>query len=190
MPWLVLRILRACVSRQLLIHDHKMELKKFEIRFLLKHYWKQDYKVAAATRSICEMEGEGIVSEHVAQQWFQRFNTGEENTKDVPYSGRPKLWDIENIPRVLEENPQKKSNRGQSEDLGASKGTIHRQLKTLGKSYRSYRYVPYELTPQQAQHSVDICCPLIGNPMNDRFIRRIVTCDEKWIYYHNLDSLN
>ena len=30
------------------------------------------------------------------------FNTGEENTKDLPCSGRPKLCDIENIRRVLE----------------------------------------------------------------------------------------
>ena len=50
------------------------------------------------------MEGEGVVSERVAQ----RFNTGEENTKDLPRSRRPKLlWDIENIRRVLEENSQK-----------------------------------------------------------------------------------
>ena len=49
-----------------------------EIRFLVKHYWKQDYKAAAAARRICEVEGEDAVSEHVAQRWFQRFNIGEE----------------------------------------------------------------------------------------------------------------
>ena len=26
------------------MHNHKMELMKFEIRVLLKPYWKQDYK--------------------------------------------------------------------------------------------------------------------------------------------------
>ena len=49
---LVLRILRACVSRQLLIHNHKMEVKNFEIRVFLKHYCKQDYKAAAAPRRV------------------------------------------------------------------------------------------------------------------------------------------
>ena len=53
------------------------------------------------------MEGEGFVSERVGQRWFQRFNTGEENTKDLPRSGRSKLWDIENLRRGLEENLQK-----------------------------------------------------------------------------------
>ena len=55
-----------------------MELKKFENRVLLKNYRKQNYKTAAAARRICEVEEEGVVSESVAQRWFQRFNTGEE----------------------------------------------------------------------------------------------------------------
>ena len=29
---------------------------------------------------MCEMEGEGVVRENLAQRWFQRFNTGEEST--------------------------------------------------------------------------------------------------------------
>ena len=31
MPWLVLRTLRACASRQLLIDNHKIELAKFDL---------------------------------------------------------------------------------------------------------------------------------------------------------------
>ena len=49
------------------------------------------------------MEGEGVFSERVAQRWFQCFNTGEVNTKDLPCCGGPKLWDIENILKVSEE---------------------------------------------------------------------------------------
>ena len=107
----VFRILRAYVNRQWLTHNHKMELTKFEIRVLLKHYWKQDYKAAAGARSICELERESFGSERVAQSCLQRLNTGEENNKDLPSSGRPKLWDIENICRILEENPHKSTCR-------------------------------------------------------------------------------
>ena len=89
-------------------------------RVLLKHYWKRDYKAAAAARRICEVEGESVVSECVAQRWFQHFNTGEENTKKLPRSTRPKLWDVEDIRRVLEQNSQKCTRR-LSEELGASK---------------------------------------------------------------------
>ena len=103
-------------------------------------------------------------------------NTGEENTKDLQCSGKPKLWNIDNIRRVLEENPQNKSTRRLSKELCASKDTIHRQIKTFGISYRSCRSVTHELTPQQAKRKVDICRQLIGNPMA-RFIRRIIRYD-------------
>ena len=104
------------------------------------------------------MEGESVVSERVAQRWFHHFNTGEENTKDLPRSGRPQ-----------------KNTRRPSEELGASKDTIIRQINTLGKSYRRRRSVPHELTPQQAHPRMDVCPQLIGNPMDDRFIRGIVS---------------
>ena len=77
-----------------------MELATFEIRVLLKHCWKQDYKAAVTARRVREVEGEGVISERVAQRWFQRFNTGEENTKVLQPPGRRKLWDIENIAEV------------------------------------------------------------------------------------------
>ena len=188
MPWLVLRILGACVSRQLLIHNHKMELTKLEIRVLLKHYRKQDYK---ADRRISDVEWEGVLSERVTQRWFQNFNTGEEKTGDLLFSGRCELWDIQNIRRVLKENSKKNTSR-LWEELASLKDTIHRQINILGKSCRSCRSVPHELTPQLAQRIADtrIFRQLIGNPMYGRFIRRIATCDEKWVNYLTLTPRN
>ena len=68
---------------------------------LLKHYWKQDYKAAAAALRICEVGGDGVVSESVAKRWFQHFNAGEVNSKYLPRSRRSKLWNIENICDLL-----------------------------------------------------------------------------------------
>ena len=130
------------------------------------------------------MEGEGVASERVARRWFQSFNTGEENTKDLPRSGKTKLCNIENIRRVFFNKIRKKYSM-LSEELGASKDTIHRQIKTLGKSYRSCRSVPHELTPQKVQRIMNICRQLIGNPMDERFIRRIAIYDEELVYYRN-----
>ena len=41
-----------------------------------------------------------------------------------------------------------KSTRRLSEELGALNDTIHHQIKTFGKSFRSCTSVPHELTPQ------------------------------------------
>ena len=45
----------------------------------------------------------------------------------------------------------------------------------------------HELT-QQAQRRLDISRQLIGNLKDDRFIRRIATCDEKRVYCRNPDA--
>ena len=160
-----------CVyCEHLLLQNHKMKLTKFEIRALLKHYWKQDYPTAAtAARKICDVEEEGVVSERVAQRWCQHFDTGEENTEELPHSGRRKLCSIENKFRVLEENPRKKSTYRLSEELGETKNITHRHIKTLGKLYGSCRSALHELTPQQAQRRADICRQLVDNPMDDRY---------------------
>ena len=61
MPWLVLAYIASICQSSVLTHDNKMKLTKFEISVLLKHYWKQEYRAAAATRRICEVEGESFV---------------------------------------------------------------------------------------------------------------------------------
>jgi hypothetical protein len=40
-----------------------MEMEKYEVRVLLKHYWKQNYKAAAAAKKKCYFEDEGAVNE-------------------------------------------------------------------------------------------------------------------------------
>ena len=99
------------------------------------------------------MEGEGVLNKRVAQRWFQRFNTGEENTKSFPRSRRPKLCNIEN---TQSGRKYATSTRRLPEEPDASKDIVHRQTKTLGKSYRSCKSVPHELTPKQVQRRVDM----------------------------------
>ena len=88
--------------------------------------------------------------------------------------------------RDLEENPQKKVL------VACQKNLMHKKMSyiipKLAKSYRSCMSVLYELTPQHAQRRVGICRQLIDNPMDDRFIRRTVTCGEESVYYHNSDT--
>ena len=73
-----------------------------------------------------------------------------------------------------------KSTHRVSEELGVTKDTIHHHVNTLGKSYKSCKSVP--------QRRLGICRQPIGNSMDDRFIRRIVICDEKWVCYRNPDA--
>jgi hypothetical protein len=50
-----------------------MEMEKYPVRVLLRHYWKQNYKAVAAGIKICDVDGEGAVNERTAQRWFKRL---------------------------------------------------------------------------------------------------------------------
>jgi hypothetical protein len=39
-----------------------MEMEKCEVRVLLRHYWKQNYKAAAAAKKKYDIENEGAVN--------------------------------------------------------------------------------------------------------------------------------
>lgn len=75
------------------------------------------------------------------------------------------------------------STREMSSALGTSKNTINRHLHQLNFSNKTPRLHPHDLTAAQAQNRVDICKQLLENPCDDRFWRRIITGDEKWIIF-------
>ena len=95
--------------------------------------------------------------------------------------------------RIYEEfwkkiSKKKKVHVGCQKNLVHQNITIHRQIKSLEKSHTSFRSGSHELTHQQAQPRVDIRRQSIGNPMDDRFIRRILSHVMKNGSYHNTDA--
>lgn len=161
-----------------------MSAEKSEVRVLLRHYFKQKYTAAAAAKRICEIEGEELVNERTAQRWFKRFSSGNLRLEDKERPGRPVVWDIEKTKNTVESNPCT-STRQLSNTLGPSKSTVHRHLITLGKVNKCCRVVPHDLNEEQAQRRIEVCRQLLNFPKDDRFLRKIITCDEKWIYFHN-----
>ena len=69
-----------------------------------------------------------------------------------------------------------------------SQSSAVRHLHRIGKVLKSCRVVPHEVTEVQAQRRVQMCNQLLANPHDERFMKRIVTCDEKWVYYRNADT--
>jgi histone-lysine N-methyltransferase SETMAR len=74
-----------------------------------------------------------------------------------------------------------------SDTFDPSKSTIHHHLRALGKIDKICRIVPHKLTAEQAQQRVEFCRKLLQLPKDHRFIKRIVTCEEKWIYLNHPD---
>lgn len=166
-----------------------MSDENFEILVLLRHYWKKFFTAPAAVEAICKVEGKGTVKKGTAFYWFNKFSNGDTSLEKMKPSGRPRSFDLEATRAVSDENP-KLSTRVLAAEVGASQRTIARQLHEFGKVNRRCREVPHELTPLQAQKRVNTCKQLLTNPRDLRFIKKIVTCDEKWIYWKNPDRGN
>jgi hypothetical protein len=118
------------------------------------------------------------VTERTAQRWFKRFASGNLSLEDEQRPERPRIWDSEATKEAAEQQLSTSTCR-LSDTLGPSKSTIHRHLTALGKIYKSCRFVPHELTAELAQRRVEFCRKLLQLPKDHRFIKIIVTCDEK-----------
>jgi hypothetical protein len=66
-----------------------MEMEKYEVQLLLRHYWKQNYKATEAVKKKCDVEGEGAVNECTVQRWFKQFASGNLSLEDEQHLGRP-----------------------------------------------------------------------------------------------------
>ena len=64
-------------------------MENFEIRILLLHYWKKEFKAAEAAKKICVVEEEDVVLIHTVQKWFKKFNEGHTDLRDEARLGRP-----------------------------------------------------------------------------------------------------
>ena len=72
--------------------------------------------------------------------------------------------------------------------VGCQKNLVHQKIPYIAILRHLENHpeaVSHELTPQRRVH---ICRQLISNLVNDTFIKRIVTCDENWVYYRDPDA--
>lgn len=166
-----------------------MSEPKHELLILLRHYWKRKFKATDAVKIICEVEGEGILHTRMAQKWFKRFSSGDISLKRKEGSGRHVMVDRAAISGAVDTEPSK-SCRNIAAELGISKSSVHSHLHQLGKVNRRCREIPHELTPEMAKTRISICKQLLDNPHDFRFLKQIVTGDEKWIYYRYADNRN
>lgn len=161
-----------------------MPVTKLEIRVLLRHYWKKGVTTRVACKEICDVEGEGVVAQRTAAKWFKRFNDGDLDLNDKPRSGRPSLLGDDEVSTALEDEPSS-SSRDLAVELGVHQTTVLRHLHQMDFVHKKPRQDPHYLTDEQARKRVEMCNQLLQNPVDDRFWRRIVTSDEKWIYLVN-----
>ena len=96
------------------------QITNYELRVLLRHYWRQNLDAKAAAEAICHVEGEGTVAPRTAQKWFKRFNEGDFDLEDRQRSGRPTVLDEGDLQAALDIAPSSNT-RELAEELGVDR---------------------------------------------------------------------
>jgi len=72
-----------------------------------------------------------------------------------------------------------------AEQLGVSQAAISMRLYVMGKVQKIVKWMSNELNDRQMERRQNTCQILLARQKRKSFLHRIVTGDEKWIYFQN-----
>lgn len=144
--------------------------------------WKKS--AAEAHRMFVETYGEACIDDSTCRRWYRRFKEGDFDTEDKPRPGQPKKFEDEELEELLDQDSCQ-TQEELAESLGVSQKAISDRLKALGMIQKKGHWVPHELTPRDVERRLCISEMLLARYKKKSFLSRIVTGDEKWIYFDN-----
>ena len=154
------------------------------LREVLIYFFNIKKSAAEAHRMLSEAYGEALMSERTCREWYQRFKNGDFQVEDRHSGGRPKVFEDEELQHLLDEDScQVQEELARS--LGVSQQAVSKRLNNLGMIQKQGYWVPYELKPRDVERRFCTCEQLLERQKRKGFLHRIVTGDEKWVYYDN-----
>ena len=139
---------------------------------------------AEAKQWIDQAYGEGTIGASTCREWFIKFRNGEKDIQDKARSGRPKENTDEDLQTLLNEDATQ-STTILAKKLGCNQSTVVRRLKAMGKIQKVGKWVPHQLSERNTNQRLTTCISLLARHKKKSFLWRIVTGDEKWIYFDN-----
>lgn len=155
-----------------------------QIRTCLLYEFKLKKNASEAARNICQAWGKDSVSKRDAQRWYKRFRSGDTSIEDQCRLGRPSAIDNSSLKIQIESNPQQ-STRELADIFGVDNTTVCDHLRQIGKVKKLQKWVPHQLNENCKNQRLSICSSLLLRNKNEALLKRIITCDEKWINFDN-----
>lgn len=155
-----------------------------ELRSILLYEFKLGSNATETARNINIAFGDGTVNIRTVQRWFTKFRSGDTDLRNEA-RGKPGTVVEDDHLRALVEADPSRTLKSIAEELNVSCKTIGNKMKTIGKVKKLQKWVPHLLTENQKLQRFQICSSHRLRNNVTPFLRRIVTCDEKWVMYEN-----
>ncbi|GBN69784.1 Histone-lysine N-methyltransferase SETMAR [Araneus ventricosus] len=133
---------------------------------------------------MCESLDINTVSYDTVKVWFRKFKAGDFDIEDEPRSGRPIEVDCEHLKQIIDQ-VRNVSTRTIALELDICQKTTVNALKRINLTFKFNRWMPHELTAEDKCKIKASCLVLLRDEGKEKILDRIVTCDDKWVYYNN-----
>jgi hypothetical protein len=161
-----------------------LNLSRKDIRLLILYEYHLGHKAVEAKQNICNAIGNDAISYKTVLSWYKQFKQGCYNIDDVPYLRSQRKVDIDHLKQLIESDPRQ-TTRNIGEQLHCSHVVVAKYLNDMGKVYKYGSWVPHVLSQKQQNSRVEACMQLLTYYRTKKWIKNIITGDEKWVLYVN-----
>lgn len=157
---------------------------KDHLREIILHYFILKKSAADCHRLLVEAYDTHAPSVTTVERWFARFKSGDMDVHDKAKGRPPKKFEDAELQVLLNDDPTQ-TQQQLAEGLGVTQAIVSMRLKAMGKIQKEGRWVPHELNERQQENRKIKCEMLLQRHERKSFLHRIVTGDEKWIFFDN-----
>ncbi|OAD62534.1 Histone-lysine N-methyltransferase SETMAR [Eufriesea mexicana] len=163
-----------------------MEEQDAHFGHILSFYFRKGKNASQARKKLCAVYGNEALKERLCQNWFAKFHSGDISLKSAQQSGLPVEVDETRIKAIIDSDLHS-TTREIAEKLNVSHTCIQKKLKRLGYVKKLDLWIPHRLKEIHLTQRISICDSLLQRNEINRFLKRLITGDEKWIVYNNVN---
>ena len=160
---------------------------KEHVRHVLLFLFNQKKTASESRRILVETYGDNVLTQDAGVRWFRRFKSGDFDLKDKDRPGQPKKFQDAELQALLDEDDTQ-TQQQMAEKLNVGRQTISDRLHAMGKIQKAGKWIPHHLNDRQMEKRKTVCEVLLSRHERKSFLHRIVTGNEKWIYFENAKS--